>query len=152
MSKHSDINSIKNFLGLKSIAVAGVSRKGNEFSNTAYKMLKERGYRLYQVNPNAEEISGEKCYKDLRSLPEKPDGLLTFLSKDVTKEVLKEANDAEINNIWIQQTSESPEAINYCAENNLNAVYGHCILMHAEPVKGFHKFHRWIHNLFSSDK
>jgi predicted CoA-binding protein len=31
--------------------------------------LRKRGYEVFAVNPNADEIGGDKCYHDLRSIP-----------------------------------------------------------------------------------
>ena len=39
------------FLSHKSIAVAGVSRKGDTAANVIYKKLKNTGYQVFPVNP-----------------------------------------------------------------------------------------------------
>jgi predicted CoA-binding protein len=51
------------FLANKRIAVTGVSRtaKGHA-SNLVYKRLRDRGYEVFAVNPNAEEVEGDRCY------------------------------------------------------------------------------------------
>ena len=58
------------FLGHKRVAVTGVSRepKGHG-SNVVYKRLRERGYEVFAVNPNADEVEGDRAYHDLRSIP-----------------------------------------------------------------------------------
>jgi len=44
------------FLNHRRIAVTGVSRTpGNHGSNVVYKRLRERGYDVFAVNPNAED-------------------------------------------------------------------------------------------------
>jgi uncharacterized protein len=45
---------------------AGVKGHG---SNVVYKRLRERGYEVAAVNPNADEVEGDRCYHDLRSIP-----------------------------------------------------------------------------------
>jgi uncharacterized protein len=52
------------------VAVTGVSRhaKGHG-SNVVYKRLRDRGYEVYAVNPNANKVEGDSCYHDLRSAP-----------------------------------------------------------------------------------
>ena len=58
------------FLSQTRVAVTGVSRKPkNHGSNTVYKRLRERGYDVFAVNPNADEVEGDPAYDDLRSIP-----------------------------------------------------------------------------------
>jgi predicted CoA-binding protein len=52
------------------IALTGVSRTPKTHgSNTVYQRLRERGYEVFAVNPNAHEVEGDRCYKDLKSIP-----------------------------------------------------------------------------------
>ena len=58
------------FLASKRVAVTGVSRQGKDHgSNVVYKRLREREYEVFAVNPNADEVEGDRCYHDLRSIP-----------------------------------------------------------------------------------
>ena len=52
-----------------------------------------------------------------------------------------------VKNIWMQQGSESENAIEFCNKNEINVIHGECILMFAEPVKSIHSFHRWVNKL-----
>jgi hypothetical protein len=58
------------FLTAKRVAVTGVSRnaKGHG-SNVVYQRLRQRGYEVFAVNPNAETVDGDTAYPDLRSIP-----------------------------------------------------------------------------------
>lgn len=135
--------SIQDFLAQKKLAVVGVSRDKMQFSNSAYRFLKANGYTVFPVNPNAEKIENDKCYPNIKSLPEKVDRALVLLPPEKTNEVLPEIVDAGIKNVWLQQQTESPQAIQFCKEHGIHVVYGECILMFAEPVAFFHRFHRW---------
>jgi CoA binding domain len=58
------------FLDRKRVAVTGVSRHpGNHGSNVVYRRLRDRGYEVFAVNPNAGEVEGDTCYPDLASVP-----------------------------------------------------------------------------------
>lgn len=59
------------FLAKKRIAVTGVSRnpKGHG-SNAVYQRLRARGYEVFAINPNADEVEGDRCYHDLQSVPD----------------------------------------------------------------------------------
>ena len=58
------------FLSHKRVAVTGVSRSPKDHgSNVVYKRLRDRGYEVFAVNPNADEVEGDPCYHDLNSVP-----------------------------------------------------------------------------------
>jgi predicted CoA-binding protein len=139
--------SITEFLSQKKIAVAGVSHTGKKFSNAVYNEIKSKGYQVFPVNPKTETISGEKCFPNLKSLPEKVGGVVVITKPNETEKIVREAHSLGIKHVWIQQGAEADEAIRFCKENGLNLVHGECILMFAEPIGSFHKFHRWIWKL-----
>ena len=100
------------------------------------------------MNPNAQSIAGEKCYPSVGALPEEVGGALLFTKPGVTEKVVREAAEAGIRRIWIQQGAQDEASIRYCLDQRLEAVSGQCILMFAEPVASFHGVHRWIKKLF----
>ena len=137
---------IEDFVSQPSLAIVGVSRHSdkNKFGNSAYKELKAKGYQLYLVHPNAETLEGERAYPNLKSLPQGVGGLLVIVPPAQAEKVVREAHEAGIDRIWLQQGAESAEAIQYCQQNGMSVVHGHCILMFARPIKFFHKPHRWV--------
>ncbi|MDX1700639.1 MAG: CoA-binding protein [Melioribacteraceae bacterium] len=135
---------VEEFIGIKDLAIVGVSRKGGKFGNIIYKELKKKGYNTFGVNPKLDTIDGDKCYSSLKELEGKVHGVVNVVSPTQTKSVVEEANAIGLKNIWMQQGSESKEAIEYCKENGMNEIHKECILMFAEPVKSIHGFHRWI--------
>ena len=50
------LKSINDFLSVKELAIAGVSRNNKKFGGMVFQELKAKGYKLYPVNPNAEMI------------------------------------------------------------------------------------------------
>ena len=136
--------SIDTFLAGKRFAVAGVSRDPKKFGYLAFKELKEKGFDVYPVNPQADMILDQQCYHSLDDLPGDLKTLLVLTPKSQTTEVVKTAIGRGINNIWIQQKADTPEAIALAKESQVNLVTNTCILMHTEPVKGVHKFHRTL--------
>jgi predicted CoA-binding protein len=138
---------INDFLEQKTLAIAGMSRNGKQFGNNVYKELTSKGYKLYPVHPYVQAIDGVKCYPDLASIPEKVEGALIVLPPVQTEIFLKDAAKAGIKRVWIQQGAESAEALRFCKEQSIDAVYKECILMFAEPVGAFHGFHKFIWKL-----
>jgi len=78
-----ELATIESFLSPKKLAIIGVSRNPKKFGRQVYDTLKEKGFTVYGVNPNAE-----------------------------------------------------------------NLIHNLCILMYASPVKGPHKFHRFLNKVF----
>ena len=54
------LKQINQFLDNQPIAMAGVSRNPKKFGYTAFKELKGKGMKIIPVNPEADEIMGEK--------------------------------------------------------------------------------------------
>jgi len=139
---------IRSFLEPKTFAIAGVSRDMNKFSYKAFVDMKTKGFTVFPVNPSTDEIQGEKCYRNVGELPSGVTHLVVMTPKMQTQSVVEEAVSKGIRNIWIQQMSETPEAIEAGKAEGINLVTNTCILMHAEPVSGFHKFHRNLLKFF----
>jgi uncharacterized protein len=138
---------VQDFVNSKRIAVVGVSRKGNKFGNTIATELKGRGYQVSIVHPEAQEIGGERCYPNLAALQGKVDAVLVCVPPKAAGQVVQEAVDAGIKNIWLQQGAQSPESITLAKKLGVTPVEGKCVLMYAEPVQSIHRFHRFIAKL-----
>lgn len=139
---------IHDFVDGKRIAVVGASRTNkNKFGNLAAGELKRRGYSVYFVHPQAESIDGECAYPSLSALDGRVDGVLVSVPAARGADVLREAARLGIRNVWVQQGGESVELIQLGEELKLNLVTNKCILMYAQPVRGAHRFHRFIARL-----
>lgn len=141
---------IDSFLKEKTVAVVGVSRSGTKFGNSIYNELKAKGYTAYPVNPNAEKIGEDTCYPNLKALPAGVGGVIIAVKPKQTEQVVKEAKEAGINKVWMQQGSQSEAAIEFCEQNGIEAVSKRCFMMFAEPVESIHKFHRFVAKLFGA--
>lgn len=138
---------IEQFLANEPIAIAGVSRNPKKFGRAVYEELSRKGLKLIPVNPNIESINGTTCYADISHLPEGVNSLLIVTRKDQTAKVVKDALDKGIQNIWIQQSSDTPEAMALLKGKDINVISKQCVLMHHQP-DSFHKFHRNLKRFF----
>ncbi|MDE0716145.1 MAG: CoA-binding protein, partial [Gammaproteobacteria bacterium] len=75
----------------RTLAVVGLSGNWYRPSFFAAKYMQEHGYRIIPVNPNYEEILGEKCYPDLASIPEPVDLVDIFQKPDTTPAYARQA-------------------------------------------------------------
>ncbi len=139
--------SVEDFLAQKTLAIAGVSRSGKGFGNSVIKDLSGKGYEVLPVHPEVDEVAGIHCYRSIADLPKEVGGLVLVVPPDQTKKLVREAKDAGIQRVWMQQGAESVEAIRFCEENGIDAVHGECVMMFAQPT-GVHRFHRWVNGVF----
>ncbi len=139
---------IQDFIQSRRIAIVGVSRSGQKFGNKIYVELKERGYQVFIVHPQAQEIAGEACYPSLAALRGKIDGVVICVQPEQSGQALREAVQAGVKNIWLQQGAQSPEVLALAGQLGVTPVAGKCIMMYAQPVRSFHRFHRGFMKLF----
>jgi predicted CoA-binding protein len=139
---------VKAFLAQKRIAVAGVSRNKNEAANIVYRKLRDSGYEVFPVNPNAETVEGDDCYPDLSSVPGGVDGVVIATRPAVTEQVVRECADLGVPRVWMHRSfgrgSVSEGAVDYCREKGIEVIAGGCPMMFCQPVDFPHKCMRWV--------
>jgi uncharacterized protein len=141
-------NVIESFLAAKKVAVAGVSRDSKKFGYSVFTALSEKGFDVYPINPNTSSLGGTPCFQSISALPQDVKNLLILTPKNQTAGLVQEAIGKGISSIWIQQMSDTPEAIRLAESNNIQLITRQCILMWANPVTSIHKFHRSIKKIF----
>ncbi|MCX6174924.1 MAG: CoA-binding protein [Ignavibacteriales bacterium] len=148
---------VKDFLNQKSIAIAGVSRNPQgSVGNPIYKKFKENGYNIFPVNPNAEMIEGDKCYPNLKSIPEKVDAVFIATSPAISTEIVKQSIDAGVKTIWFHRSmgngSFSEEAAKLGEGKGITVIRSGCPMMYISKVDPFHKMMRFFMKLFGKLK
>src|SRR5256885_7712759 len=93
---------INEILGLKRFAVVGASRNSEKYGYKVYRTLKEAGYEVFAVNPNAETIDGDPCYPLLDNVSPPVDCVVTVVPPQVTFEIVRRAGHLRIPYIWMQ--------------------------------------------------
>jgi uncharacterized protein len=134
------LKQINEFLDSQPIAMVGVSRNPKKFGYAAFKELKDKGMKIIPVNPATDEIMGEKSYANVSLLPAEVKAIIVLTKKEQTAQIIKEARQKGIKQIWIQQNADTKEAIDELKGSDINYITGRCILMHYKP-NGIHKFH-----------
>ncbi len=139
---------VDDFLAQKRIAVVGVSRSGSAAANVIYRKLRDTGYQVFAVNPNAGEVDGDKCYPDLGSIPEGVDGVVVATHPKVSAKIVRDSVDIGVSRIWMHRSfgkgSVSEDGVKLCREKNVTIIAGGCPMMFCEPVDFGHKCVRWI--------
>jgi len=144
------LKEIQDFLKPGKLAIAGASRDPKKFGGSVLNDLKKKGYELFPVHPEAAEIQGIRCYRSVAELPEEVLHLYIVTKKSQTAELVRQALEKGIRMIWIQQHSDTPEALALAQNKGVPVISGKCIYMFLDPVTGPHAFHRWFSRLFGS--
>ena len=137
------------FLGHKRIAVTGVSRNPQGHgSNIVYQRLRERGYEVFAVNPNADTIEGDRCFHDLASIPGGVEAVVIGTRPETAEATMRECDQLGIKHVWMHrafgQGSVSPEAASFGREKGITVIDGGCPLMF-DPTADFgHKCMRYV--------
>lgn len=141
------------FLATKRIAVTGVSRdaKGGHGSNVVYQRLKERGYEVFAVNPNAEQVVGDPAYHDLHAIPGGVDAVVIGTRPERAAATMEECAELGIRQVWMHRSvgagSVDEQAVAWGREHGMTVIDGGCPLMF-EPVSDpGHKIMRAIFTL-----
>jgi uncharacterized protein len=146
-----DINEAASaFLAMKRVAVTGVSRAPKQHgSNTVYKRLRERGYDVFAINPNAETVEGDPAYPDLRSIPGGVDAVVIGTRPERADDTMRECAELGIKQVWMHRGpgagSVSDAATAYGREQGITVIDGGCPCMF-KPTDDFgHKVMRRIY-------
>jgi predicted CoA-binding protein len=140
------------FLASKRVAVTGVSRQPKDHgSNIVYKRLRERGYEVFAVNPNADEVEGDPCYHGLRSIPGGVDAVVIATRPEIAEETMRECAELGIKHVWMHRGpgagSVSEAAADYGRQRGIAVIAGGCPCMFDPTADAGHKAMRFFFTL-----
>ena len=142
---------VDDFLAQKRIAVVGVSRSSSEAANLVYRSLRKAGYEVFAVNPNADEVEGDRCYHDLASIPGSIAAAVVATPPAASEGVARECAERGITRVWMHRSfgegSVSAAAAQVCRERNITVIEGGCPLMFMPGTDIGHKCMRFVLNL-----
>jgi uncharacterized protein len=137
------------FLANKRVAVTGVSREARGHgSNVVYQRLRARGYEVFAVNPNADEVEGDPCYHDLRSIPGGVEAVVIGTKPEIAEETMRECAELGIKHVWMHRGSGagsvSKAAAEYGREQGIAVIDGGCPCMFNPTADLGHKAMRFV--------
>ena len=138
------------FLANERIAVTGVSRTPKSHgSNNVYKRLRERGYAVFAVNPNADVVEGDPCYQDLKSIPGGVQAVVIGTRPEIAEDTMRECADLGITQVWMHRGpgagSVSDAATDYGRTRGITVIDGGCPLMFPPTADFGHKVMRLMY-------
>jgi predicted CoA-binding protein len=140
------------FLSNKRIAVTGVSRNPEGHgSNVVYQRLRERGYEVFAVNPNADKVEGDPAYHDLKSIPGGVGAVVIGTRPETAEATVRECAELGIKHVWMHRSfgggSVSQSAAAFGREHGITVIPGGCPLMFEPTSDGGHKAMRFVFSL-----
>jgi predicted CoA-binding protein len=140
------------FLTHKRVAVTGVSREpGSHGSNVVYRRLRDRGYKVFAVNPNADQVEGDQTYHDLRSIPGGVEAVVIGTRPETAEATMRECADLGIKHVWMHRGpgagSVSVEAAKYGREHGIAVIDGGCPCMFGPTADAGHRAMRFVFTL-----
>lgn len=117
--------------GDPAVAIVGATDNTRKYGNRIYLDLKEKGFRVYPVNPSRETVDGDRAYSTLSDLPETPDIINLVVPPTRTLQVLEQAKDLGFKTVWIQPGAENEAVIGYLDEHDFSYLANACIMVRA---------------------
>ena len=122
-------NLVRDFLKQKSFAIAGSFRNETKYAYKILKDLTKRGHEVFSVNLALSEVAGKKCYKSVSDIPFKVDVVTLVTPPAVSEKIVRECLERSIERVWFQPGAESAAAIKLCRDNDIDVIYGLCVMI-----------------------
>jgi predicted CoA-binding protein len=111
----------------KNIAVVGLSDNPDRTSYMVSEAMQNKGYRIIPVNPNAEQILGEKCYASLADIPLPIDIVNVFRRSEYIVPIAEEVVQIKAKVMWLQLGIYNEEAAVLASEHGITVIMDRCI-------------------------
>ncbi len=123
-----DINTLRRILNdYKRVAVVGLSADWSRPSSFAAKYMLDHGFKVIPVNPKYDNILGQKCYPDLKSIPGPVDIVDLFQRAERVPLFVNDAIEIGAKVLWMQLGIINQEAANQAENAGLEVVMDRCI-------------------------
>ncbi len=139
---------VRDFLSLRRIAFVGLSRQPKDFSRMLFRAMCHKGYDMVPVNPAVSQLESKRCFASVKEITPPVQGALLLTCPVETERVVRECAEAGIRSVWMYraggQGSVSPHAVDFCHEQGMYLVEGHCPFMFLESTPFYHRIHGFI--------
>lgn len=137
------------FLAQRRIAVAGVSREAaSHGGNVIYKRLKERGFEVFAVNPNADIVEGDRCYRSLDAIEGGVDAVVIATNPRDAASVVADCERLGVGRVWMHRSfgggSVDDDAVTAGRRAGMTVIAGGCPLMFEPASDVAHKCIGWL--------
>src|SRR5579872_1781847 len=140
LARYQDARTIQDIMRTaRTIAIVGLSPSVLRASNFVGYYLQRHGYRIVPVNPNEQEILGEKSYPTLSDIPFHVDVVDVFRVPSAVPAIAEEAVRIGAGALWLQFDVISPEGAAIAERGGLKVVMDRCMKVeHARHMGRMH--------------
>ncbi len=123
-------NSIDQFFSSPSFGVVGASSDPAKYGNRVLRAYLKHQLTAYPINPNCSDIDGLRCLASVKDLPDQTKSLSIITPPSVTEQIVREAAEKGIQNVWMQPGAESEAAVRLAQEHGMNVIAdGSCVMV-----------------------
>jgi len=112
----------------KTIAVVGLSANPRRPSHGVARYLQRAGYRIIPVNPNVDEVLGERAYPSLHEVRQPIDVVDVFRRSEFVGPIVDDAIAVKANAIWLQDGVIDEAAAERARTAGLDVVMDDCMM------------------------
>jgi predicted CoA-binding protein len=111
----------------KKVAVVGLSSDESKPSLAVARLLQQRGFTIYPVNPKEKKILGRKAYPDLKSIPQPVEIVDIFRKPEHVPAVVDQAIQIGAKVVWMQEGVVNHPAAMKAVTNGIIAIMDRCM-------------------------
>ncbi len=108
----------------QTIAVVGASRDRAKYGNRCVRAYAAEGWRVFPVNPGADEVEGHPAYPSITEVPGELHRISVYLPPKVTDRAIPELADRGAWEVWFNPGSADAEVLARARDYGLNVVDG----------------------------
>jgi uncharacterized protein len=135
------LTDIREFLGAKRIAIAGVSRNPRDFTRLLFREFRDRGYDVVPVNPHLAEVEGVPCVARIADISPPAEAALLLTLPGMNAHLAADCAQAGIRRIWMYRAAEQP------LPEGVTVISGECPFMFLPETGMIHRFHGFCRKL-----
>jgi len=139
---------VQEFLAARRIAMVGFSRNPKDFSRMLDAQLRERGYDVVPVHPEAAELDGRRVFPRVSAIEPPVDAAIVGGPPSLAETVARDCLDAGVRRIWFHRGggkgSASPQALDLCRARGVTPIQDLCPMMVLPGASWPHRLHGWF--------
>jgi len=107
----------------KTVAVVGASNDRRKFGNKALRAFRAEGHTVIPINPHERQVEGIQTYASVLDVPGPIDMATVYVQPEVGRTLLREFQEKQIAEIWINPGAEDDALIAEGERRGLNLIY-----------------------------
>lgn len=112
----------------RTIAVVGLSPNPSRPSHGVARYLQRVGYRIIPVNPNVDEVLGERAYASLREVSDPIDVVDVFRRSEFVGPIVDDAIAMRARAVWLQDGVIDEQSAERARAAGLDVVMDDCMM------------------------